>query len=168
MKLNNLTKSLILLAISSLLVLLSSSCKEEKKVIKPMEITFKKEGELSLFKAETDSLIAKFNIEIADNEYETQTGLMDRKSMKDTNAMLFIFPDMQLRSFYMKNTLIPLDIIYLDNNNSIVSIQENTKPLDEASLPSGSPAQYVLEINGGLSQQLNIEVGDKMSFTKSN
>ncbi|MCK0177838.1 DUF192 domain-containing protein [Flavobacteriaceae bacterium S0862] len=168
MKLNNLTKSLILLAISSLLVLLSSSCKEEKKVIKPMEVTFKKEGELSLFKAETDSLIAKFNIEIADNEYETQTGLMDRKSMKDTNAMLFIFPDMQLRSFYMKNTLIPLDIIYLDNNYTIVSIQENAKPLDEASLSSGSPAQYVLEINGGLSQQLKIKVGDKMSFTKSN
>lgn len=168
MKLNNLTKSLILLAISSLLVLLSSSCKEEKKIIKPTEVTFKKEGELSLFKAETDSLIAKFNIEIADNEYETQTGLMDRKSMKDTNAMLFIFPDMQLRSFYMKNTLIPLDIIYLDNNNTIVNIQENAKPLDEASLPSGSPAQYVLEINGGLSQQLNIEVGDKMSFTKAN
>ena len=68
------------------------------------------------------SLIAKFDIEIADDEYETQTGLMNRKSMKNDNAMLFIFPDMQMRAFYMKNTLIPLDIIYLDNNNTIVSI----------------------------------------------
>ncbi len=166
MKLNNLTKSLIVLAISSLLLLITS-CKEDKKIITPIEITFKKEGELSLFKAETDSLIAKFDIEIADDEYETQTGLMNRKSMKNDNAMLFIFPDMQMRAFYMKNTLIPLDIIYLDNNNTIVSIQENAKPLDESSLPSGTPAQYVLEINGGLSQQLNIEVGDKMSFTKT-
>ena len=166
MKLNNLTKSLIILALSSLLLLISS-CKEDKKTITPTEITFKKEGELSLFKAETDSLIADFNIEIADDEYETQTGLMNRKSMQDSNAMLFIFPDMQMRAFYMKNTLIPLDIIYLDNNNTIVSIQENAKPLDEASLPSGSPAQYVLEINGGLSKQLGIEIGDRMSFTKS-
>jgi len=166
MKLNNLTKSLIVLALSSLLLIISS-CKEDKKVITPTEVTFKKEGELSLFKAETDSLIAKFDIEIADNEYETQTGLMNRKSMKDSNAMLFIFPDMQPRSFYMKNTLIPLDIIYLDNNNIIVSIQENAKPLNEASLPSGSPAQYVLEINGSLAQQLDIMVGDKMSFTKN-
>lgn len=166
MKLNNLTKSLIILALSSLLLLMTS-CKEDKKIITPTEITFKKEGELRLFKAENDSLIATFDIEIADNDYETQTGLMNRKSMKDNNAMLFIFPDMQMRSFYMKNTLIPLDIIYLDNNNTIVSIQENAKPLDESSLPSEAPAQYVLEINGGLSQQLHIEVGDKMVFTKS-
>ena len=75
---------------------------------------------------------------------------------------------MQMRSFYMKNTLITLDIIYLDDNNIIVSIQENAEPLDEATLPSGFPAKYVLEINGGLSQQLNIEVGDKMSFSKTN
>lgn len=167
MKLNNLTKSLIVLALSSILLLISS-CKEEKKEIIPTEITFKKEGELSLFKAENDSLIATFDIEIADNEYETQTGLMNRKSMKDSNAMLFIFPNMQPRSFYMKNTLIPLDIIYLDNNNTIVSIQENAKPLDETSLPSGSPAQYVLEINGGLSQQLQIEIGNTMNFIKAN
>lgn len=165
MKLNNLTKSIIVLALSSLLLLITS-CKEGKKIITPTEVTFKKEGELSLFKAENDSLVATFNIEIADDEYQTQTGLMNRKSMKNSNAMLFIFPDMQMRAFYMKNTLIPLDIIYLDNNKTIVSIQENAKPLDETSLPSGSPAQYVLEINGGLSQQLNIEVGDKMSFKK--
>ena len=168
MKLNRLTKSLILLAISSLLLLLGTSCKEEKKNIIPTKIIFKKEGELRLFKAKNDSLIAKFDIEIADNDYETQTGLMNRKSMKDSNAMLFIFTNMQMRSFYMKNTLIPLDIIYLDNNNTIVSIKENAKPLDETSLPSGTPAQFVLEINGGLSKQLNIEVGDKMTFTKSN
>jgi uncharacterized membrane protein (UPF0127 family) len=167
MRLNNLTKSLIVLAISSIL-LLASSCKEDKKTITPTKITFKKEGELSLVKADNDSIIADFNIEIADNEYETQRGLMDRKSMKDTDAMLFIFPDMQMRAFYMKNTLIPLDIIYLDNNNTIISIQENAEPLNEDSLPSGSPAQYVLEINGGLSKRLNIEVGDKMNFSKSN
>lgn len=163
---SRLIKSLIVLAISSILLFITS-CKEEEKVIKPIEITFKKEGELKLFKGTSDSLITSFNIEIADDDYETQTGLMHRKSMEDNNAMLFIFPDMRTRSFYMKNTYISLDIIYLDNDNTIVSIQENAKPLDETSLPSEGPAQYVLEVNGGLSQQWSITAGDRMEFTKS-
>jgi len=166
MKLNRLTKSLIILAISSILLYITS-CKKEEKVIKSIEIKFKKEGELQLFKSTTDSLIATFNIEIADDDYETQRGMMDRKSMDSNNAMLFIFQDMRMRSFYMKSTLIPLDIIYLDKDNKIVSIQNNAKPLDETSLPSVAPAKYVLEINGGLSQQRSIEAGDYMKFTKS-
>ena len=162
----NLVKSIILLALSSLLLIVAS-CKEEQKVIKPIVIKFKKEGELSLFKSASDSLITTFNIEIADSDYETQTGLMHRQSMENNNAMLFIFPDVRMRSFYMKNTYIPLDIIYLDKDNVIVSIQKNAKPLDETSLPSGVPAKYVLEINAGLSQQWSINIGDKMTFTKT-
>lgn len=167
MKLNRLTKSLILLALSSLLLLTTSSCKKEQKVIQPIKIEFKKEGELSLFKAETDSLIATFNIEIAETDYERQRGLMDRKSMKDDQAMLFIFPDIQMRSFYMKNTYITLDIIYLDNSNKVVSIQKNAKPLDESSLPSTAPAKYVLEINGGLTDKLFITEGDSIVFSRT-
>jgi uncharacterized protein len=165
MKNKLLIRSIILLALSSLLLVITS-CKKEQKKVKPIVFEFKKEGELNLFKSTSDSLIATFDIEIADNEYETQTGLMHRKSMANNRAMLFIFPDMRMRAFYMKNTYIPLDIIYLDKDNVIVSIQENAKPLDETSLPSGVPAQYVLEINGGLSQQWSIAVGDKMAFTK--
>jgi len=165
MKNKLLIRSIIVLALSSLLLIITS-CKKEQKEVKPIVFEFKKEGKLSLFKSSSDSLIATFDIEIADNEYETQTGLMHRKSMTNSRAMLFIFPDMRTRAFYMKNTYIPLDIIYLDKDNVIVSIQENAKPLDETSLPSGVPAQYVLEINGGLSQQWSIAVGDKMIFTK--
>ena len=165
MKHKLLIRSIIVLALSSLLFIITS-CKKEQKEVKPIVFEFKKEGGLSLFKSTSDSLIATFDIEIADDEYETQTGLMHRKSMANNRAMLFIFPDMRMRAFYMKNTYIPLDIIYLNKNNVIVSIQENAKPLDETSLPSGVPAQYVLEINGGLSQQWSIAVGDKMIFTK--
>jgi len=141
-------------------------CKEGKKVIKPIKIEFKKEGELSFFKSKTDSIITTFDIEIADTDYEIQTGLMHRHSMQIDRAMLFIFPDIRMRSFYMKNTYIPLDIIYLNNDKRIVSIQENAKPLDETSLPSGFPAQYVLEINAGLTQKWSLKVGDRMEFTK--
>lgn len=144
-----------------------TSCKEDKKVVTPIKIEFKKEGELSLFHSKTDSLITSFDIEIADTDYETQTGLMHRHTMEENRGMLFIFPDMRVRSFYMKNTYIPLDIIYLDKENVIVSIQKNAKPLDETSLPSGIPAQFVLEINAGLSEKWLIKIGDKMTFNKT-
>ena len=143
-----------------------SSCKEEQKIIKPITIEFKKEGELKLYKSTSDTIISQFNIEIADNDYEVQTGLMHRQTMQNDRAMLFIFPDSRMRSYYMKNTYIPLDIIYLNKERIIVSIQENTKPLDETSLPSQFPAQYVLEINAGLSKNLNLNVGDRIEFTK--
>ena len=143
-------------------------CKEGDKVIKPIRIEFKKEGKLSIFESASDTIITQFDIEIAESDYEIQTGLMHRYFMHDNRGMLFIFPEMSLRSFYMKNTLMPLDIIYLDESKLIVNIQKNTKPLDETSLPSQVPAQYVFEINAGLTQKWSLKVGDKMEFTKIN
>ena len=145
---------------------LLSSCKEEKKTITEdkVVVSFQKEGTLTLKKANSDSIIKTIDIEIADDEYTTQTGLMYRTKLETNHGMLFIFPNVQMRSFYMKNTKIPLDIIYIDENLSIVSIQKNAKPMDETSLPSEAPAKYVLEINGGLSDVWHIEIGDKISY----
>ncbi|NRD24858.1 DUF192 domain-containing protein [Winogradskyella litoriviva] len=135
--------------------------KSEDKVI----VSFKKEGTLTIKKASTDSIINTIDIEIADNNYETETGLMYRTKLETNHGMLFIFPDVEFRSFYMKNTKIPLDIIYIDESLSIVSFQKNAKPFDETSLPSEAPAKYVLEINGGLSDEWQLDVGDKISYT---
>jgi uncharacterized membrane protein (UPF0127 family) len=161
-------RNLKLLVFLLLLISINYSCKEVKQRSKvtQVEITFKKEGELYLFKASNDSLIKQINIEIADDDYQTQTGMMYRKSIKDTQGMLFVFPDSQDRFFYMRNTEIPLDIIYIDENKTIVSIQKNAKPFDETSLPSQGPAKYVLEINAGLSTEWNLEKGDKIQFSK--
>ncbi len=159
------TNKIIAFVISGIIFLNVSSCKEDKKTtVKPVVISFKKEGELSLLKASSDSIVATFDIEIADDEYQTQTGLMYRNNMKDNEGMLFIFPDSRQRSFYMKNTRIPLDIIYIDENRKIVSFQKNAKPFDETSLPSNALAKYVLELNAGLSDKLNLEVGDKIDY----
>ncbi|WP_179005404.1 DUF192 domain-containing protein [Winogradskyella forsetii] len=147
-----------------------SSCKEEKTT-KPEDkvvVSFKKEGTLDLIKADSDSIIKTIDIEIADDEYETQTGLMYRTKLETNHGMLFIFPDVQMRSFYMKNTKIPLDIIYIDENKTIVSFQKNAQPMNETSLPSEAPAKYVLEINGGLSDEWELAVGDQISFTPTN
>lgn len=135
----------------------------ESEKIETDPIVFKKEGELNITKP-SGELIKELDIEIADNNFERQTGLMYRESMKDNQGMLFIFEDAAPRFFYMKNTLIPLDIIYFGSDRTAVSIQDNAVPMDETPLPSGEPAQYVLEVNAGLAEEWGIEVGDRIEF----
>jgi len=160
-------KSFIALALLGMM-LQSNGCKDgsSNKVL-TKEVTFTKEGELTLKKAETDSVVAQLDIEFATTEYETQTGLMYRKSMQDDHGMLFIFSDEIRRSFYMKNTEFALDIIYIDGEKKIVSVQKNAKPYDKSPLPSEAPAKYVLEVNAGLSDQWGLEAGDVVYFLKT-
>jgi len=149
-------------------LILMFGCKEEaKKVIKTETITFTKEGTLQILKKETEAVLANFDIEIAETDYETQTGLMYREGMEDNQAMLFIFPDVAMHSFYMKNTEFALDIIYIDENLRIASFQENAQPFNENGLSSQVPIKYVLEINAGLSEKLVLEVGDQIKFTRN-
>ncbi|NNM24197.1 MAG: DUF192 domain-containing protein [Flavobacteriaceae bacterium] len=149
------------------MMLQSNSCKDKDNKVLTKEVSFKKEGELNLKKSDNDSLLVKLDIEIANTDYETQTGLMYRKSMLSDRGMLFIFEDERPRSFYMKNTQFALDIIFLNAENKVVSIQKNAKPFDKASLPSEGPAKYVLEVNAGLTDQWGLEPGDIMDFRKS-
>ena len=160
-------KSIKLLVFFFTVCVLNSSCKEDKQVhIAPTEISFQKEGELQLYKAKTDSIIKTLNIEIADTEYDRETGLMYRSSMADTNAMLFIFPNEEPRGFYMKNTQFALDIIYIGEDKTIVTIAKNAKPMDETTVLSHKPAMYVLEVNSGLADAWQLKEGDSISFTK--
>ncbi|WP_289022866.1 DUF192 domain-containing protein [uncultured Salegentibacter sp.] len=159
-------KSIIFSAVLAASLLFS--CKDDNTTEAPIEteeITFTKEGEATLLKANGDT-IQKIDIEIADNSYERQTGLMYRESMKDDQGMLFIYDDEAPRAFYMKNTYIALDIIYFASDSTAVSFQKNAQPLDETSLPSEKPAQFILEINAGLADDWNIEVGDKIDFAQ--
>lgn len=149
------------------LLLILVSCKtENKQEIKTETITFTKEGQLTITQNESGSVLTQLDIEIADTEYETQTGLMYRESMKDSQGMLFVFKDETEHSFYMKNTQFSLDIIYIDANLKIASFQKNTTPFDEKSLPSGVPVQYVLEVKGGLADTWGLQVGDQIEFKR--
>ena len=154
-----------LLVFATIFVCLLSCKNESNKTIKQAEIAFKKEGNLVIFKTTSDSTKVNLNIEIADNDYEIQTGLMYRNSMKSNQGMLFIFDDTRERFFYMKNTKIPLDLIFINDDKKIVSFQKNAKPFDETSLPSNFPAKYVLEINAGLVDSWSIAVGDGIDFS---
>ncbi|WP_375238600.1 DUF192 domain-containing protein [Aurantibacter sp.] len=144
------------------------SCKKEQNSIttKVEDVVFTKEGKLTLTNDSTKTVITQLDIEFAETEYETQTGLMYRNSMKQNQGMLFIFKDEKPRSFYMKNTRIPLDIIYINANQKIVSFQENAEPFNQNSLPSNKGAKYVLEVNAGLAKQWNLQVGNSISYIK--
>jgi uncharacterized membrane protein (UPF0127 family) len=125
--------------------------------------TFTKEGELT-FTDSLGTLKAKIDLEIADNEYERQLGLMNRKDMKENQGMLFIFPKQDYESFWMRNTLMSLDMIFANDQKKIVTIHKNTKILSDTSYPSSEPATYVIEVVAGYTDRHNIQVGDKIDW----
>ncbi|NIG55273.1 DUF192 domain-containing protein [Chitinophaga sp. Cy-1792] len=127
---------------------------------------FKKQGTLAFVSKSGADTIRKIDIQLAQTDQQREDGLMYRRSMTDEQGMLFIFPDMEERSFWMKNTYISLDIIYIDDKMEIVSVQKYATPLSEQSLPSFKKAQYVLEVNGGFVDKYHIAYGDKIAYTK--
>jgi len=104
----------------------------------------------------------RFKVEIADDEPERNRGLMHRRSLAADRGMLFIFPDERPVAFWMRNTLIPLDMIFIRKDGTIRSIAHRTTPLDETPVPSGGPVRAVLELAGGRARQLGVLPGDRI------
>lgn len=127
---------------------------------------FTKEGELYFISKASNDTIRKIDAELAETDDERAKGLMDRKTMTDDQGMLFIFSAPDEQSFWMKNTYISLDIIYVDENKEIVSIQKYATPLSEESLPSFKKAMYVVEVNAGFCDKYHVAFGDKIAYTK--
>lgn len=126
---------------------------------------FEHEGNLNFMKG--DTVITTIAIEIAETEGAITQGLMHRKSMSFNKGMLFIFPNNEERSFWMKNTIIPLDIIYINSDLEIVSIKDHTTPFSTDSVPSdGKAAQYVVEVNAGFAGKYGIKEGDSIDFKR--
>lgn len=125
---------------------------------------FIKEGELQFIQAQSDSIIQKIDIEIADTPDTRTQGLMWRRSMEEKQGMLFLMEENEPQSFWMLNTYISLDIIYADENKKIVSIQANTKPQSTDPVPSGAAAKYVVEVNAGFCKKFGLKVGDRIAW----
>lgn len=128
------------------------------------EPQFVKEGELVFLDAETQDTLQRIDIEVATDEAEQQQGLMYRTAMDENHGMLFPYTSARPRSFYMKNTKISLDIMYADADRRIITIHQGVMPYSEKSLPSGEPAQYVVEVNAGFAARHGIEEGDFIAF----
>lgn len=104
----------------------------------------------------------RFFVEIADTDAERERGLMFRKEVPPDRGMLFDFKTPREVAFWMKNTLIPLDIIYIRTDGTILSIARNTTPLSEAPIPSGGPVVGVLELAGGRTGEIGLMPGDRI------
>jgi uncharacterized membrane protein (UPF0127 family) len=146
----------------------SKSKGQQAKGSNNIEPTFRKEAELAILDSSGVDTILFLDIELAESMPEIQYGMMYRKSMEPQTGMLFIMGEQRRQSFYMKNTYVSLDIIYINDNMEIVSIQKNAVPLDESSLPSEGPASLVLEIKGGLSDQLGLKTGQMIRWRRVN
>lgn len=156
-----------------LYVFTNSDCgKEQKQNIvvdttkkKPQEIQFVKQGEV-YFQDKSKKLIKQIDVEIADTDDKRHRGLMFRTKMDSSQGMLFIFPEEDEQSFYMKNTIISLDIIFINSKKQIIKIYKYTKPFDLTDLPSNSPILYVVEVNAGFTEKHGIKEGDYVDFRR--
>lgn len=107
------------------------------------------------------------SVEIAADDASRAHGLMDRTSMPEDHGMLFVFPNSAVQTFWMKDTLIPLDMLFLDTHRRIVTVLQNVSPCkaDPCPIyPSTQPARYVLELNGGVAAKLGVREGDVAKF----
>ncbi len=105
---------------------------------------------------------ARFSVEVADTEAERAQGLMNRSHMSSSAGMVFVYETTRPASFWMRNTLIPLDMLFADEQGVIQHIHNNAIPLDETPIFGGDAVRYVLEINGGLAEAMGISVGSEM------
>ena len=108
----------------------------------------------------------KFNVEVAKTIEERRNGLMYRKKLLNNEGMLFIFPREKIIQLWMKNTYIPLDVIFISENKVIVDIKKNMEKLSETIVKSKVKSRYALEVNAGLINKLDIIIGDKVFFNE--
>lgn len=142
-----LKKASILLLLSCMsILLLGLGCQ------KPSEVCFKEKC---------------FQVEIANSPETRETGLMFREALEDDAGMLFIFPQEGLYSFWMKNTKIALDIVWIDSNSKVIFINRDTQPCQEEQCPTITPherAKYVLEIKAGKTREIGLNNGDILTI----
>lgn len=149
----------------SILIIFLKGCVDIKKpkIIIEQKVLFQKEATLDLLQSNGD-LISTLNIEIANSPYERETGLMYRTSMEKNQGMLFVFDEESILTFYMKNTYMSLDLIFISEKKEIISIYKNAKPNDLSSIFSKLPSKYVLEVIQGVSDNLNLKIGDRINY----
>lgn len=141
-----------LLALIIMIMPLTACAKEDSATFKHDTITIETQA----------GPLYAIDVELALTKKQQAQGLMHRESLDSDKGMIFFFPKESIRSFWMKNTLIPLDMIFIDKTGKIVHIHSNARPLDETHITTPKPALAVLEINGGQSDKWNIKAGDKI------
>lgn len=129
---------------------------------------FTKQGELQFIARESGEVIKAIDIEVKKDPIERSTGMMWRKSMEENQGMLFIMDRPEPQSFWMRNTYIPLDIIFVGEDFKILNIRANAQPQSLEGQSSIGEALYVVEVIGGFCSKYGIEAGDEIRFQLEN
>jgi uncharacterized membrane protein (UPF0127 family) len=130
---------------------------QQQQVAAPVEKAF-------VYLSNADGNTLQVAVEIADTPSSRNQGLMYRQSLADNAGMLFLFPNESIKTFWMKNTLIPLDMIFIRADMSVAGVVENAEPMTETTRSVNAPSQYVLEVNGGYSAKNGISAGARVRF----
>ncbi len=131
-----------------------------------IRLEFQREAILSFFDP-GGQMVATIDAELAENDDERARGLMFRDQMEMNQGMLFIFPYEIIQSFWMKNTILPLDMIFVNASREIVTIHKNTTPYAETSYRSSAPAKYVVEVNAGYTDRYGIREGYRINWVRA-
>ena len=125
--------------------------------------TARSESGLEPLEIKTSSGVHAFQVEIAKDEASREKGLMYRRFMPADRGMLFEFEREEPVAFWMRNTYIPLDMIFITHDGTVARVAANAEPLNDTAIPSGAPVIGVLELNGGVAARIDLKPGDKVS-----
>lgn len=146
---NSIMRRLAALAVALAMGLVLAACSDEAKLV-----------------LHTDSGDHAFTVEVVDTQETRAQGLMNRMELAENAGMLFDFLEERPVSFWMLNTFIPLDMIFISADGIVRTIHVNARPHDRTSIPSNVPVQYVLEIPGGRSVELGLKPGDRVEHLR--
>lgn len=157
------------LLLSFLVAVLLAGCTsdDDNRDVIDTGTTFTKEGTLSFLQPD-GSVIRTIDIEIADTDEERRRGLMFRRSMGYDKGMLFIFDEADTSGFWMKNTPMSLDIIFVSPDSQVVSIAERTTPFSEEQIRPAGPRQYVVEVRAGFAERFGITDSTRIRWQREN
>jgi uncharacterized membrane protein (UPF0127 family) len=165
---NSRRKILIILLFFVVVILVMIAVMEKKKdntAYMDKQPKFIKQGELT-FIGRDNRAIATIDVEIAGDPEKREIGLMGRLSMDENQGMLFIFDQELATSFWMRNTFIPLDMIFVNASGEIITICRNTTPLSDQTYEASGKFLYVIEVNAGFAERHDIAEGDRISWTR--
>ncbi|MFB3844735.1 MAG: DUF192 domain-containing protein [Candidatus Cloacimonadaceae bacterium] len=154
-----------IIAVLALVAILIIPDKQKTKLEAEASYGFNPQG-VVYFIDEKGKPLCEFSAEIAETPEKQLTGLMYRDSLAADQAMLFLMNRTEVQNFWMKNTYLPLDIIFIGEDSTIVHIASNTTPFSEEQINSQLPARYVVEVNAGIAAQKNIKPGCKFSWER--
>jgi uncharacterized protein len=155
----------VAMGVAGIGILLLAMPQKSEQNSSPMTPMFKKQGEVTLNSKDGKSSIV-IDVEIADDDSKREVGMMGRPVMEEKQGMLFVFQEDYQASFWMKNTILSLDMLFINRAGEIITIHKNTTPFSEQSYSASGMVLYVLEVNAGFTDKYGVKEGDSMLWKR--